>query len=421
MEKQKSNQSSVFDGFDIEAIEQGLSMKIPSTQQQTDSGGEGSGEEKEKLKVELPVGDDNLIKVPDTKEEWEQMYGKPEENTNEETIPAASGETDGGETKKEETDDTGQGEGEDAKIKEDSPLYLHAATLQEKGILPNLDLDELKELTYEEAEKYIFDKQQEYIDKGRDEYRESLTDSQKNYLEMIDKGVPDDTARQQASLEKAYGDLTDEVLADNEELMESVIYNANKIKGLKDEKIKVIIDKAREDEKLFEEAKDAKADIDAYLAEQKQDMLNKAQEREDEARREEERIRADVEKSVNETKHILPDIEVTEAQKKRILEYMTKPVDYVNHNGRRIPVSRINQKRNEDKINFDIRLNYYIELGLFDKDANLSKLMKKTNSTAAKRFSEKLRGDDTSESIKVNKPGGETGKKSKIIFPPEIQ
>lgn len=415
MEKKNENQSSVFDGFDIESIENDLGLKIP-TQQRGAPGGDGTRESgKDKQGVQFPDPKDGLIEVPETPEEWEQLQGKPTEDDNI-NADGGSGDDDTEDVK----DKTGQGDGEDAKITEDSPLYLHAATLQEKGILPNLDLDEMKDLTYDEAEKYIFDKQQEYINQGRDEYRESLTDNQKNYLEMIEKGVPDDTARQQASLEKAYGEVTDEILADNTDLQESIIYNANKIKGLKDEKIKVIIDKAKEDETLFEEAKDAKADIDAYLAEQKQNMLNKAKEEEDLRKAKEEEIKGKVEDSVNNLKTILADIPVTEAEKKRILEYMTKPVDYVNQNGRRIPVSRINKKRSENAIDFDIRLNYFIELGLFDKDADLTKLSKRTNSSAAQRLSKKLRGEDTSESIKVNKKTGDN-KSEKIIFPQGLQ
>jgi len=98
---------------------------------------------------------------------------------------------------------------------------------------------------------------------------------------------------------------------------------------------------------------------------------------------------------------------------------MTKPVDTKVVDGKRIPVDLVNKTRDKDKIMFDIRLKYFIQLGLFEDKADLSRIMKKVTSSNAQKLAEKLTEEAAAgadKGIKFEK-GQKKDEKQKIIFP----
>lgn len=411
MEKNEFNSFGSFGGFNIEDIEKGLGLVMPL------SGDEGTTEKNEKKKdtpgkVVTPLLDlSQKIQIPETEEERKALgddiiIGE-EKNEVEETVKEVE--------EKEEEKETGE---EDAVITEDSPLFLHAATLHEEGILPTLNLEDLKGKKYSEALQLYLDAQNKYIEDGRNEYLNSLSPRQREFLDLIEKGIPQEHVEQQFSIEESYGKITDELLADDAELQEQLVVQSLKLKGLNDKKIEVFLKAARDDERLYEEAKDAKDDINAYIANQKKMMVDQAAEEERIAQEREAGLQKEIKSTIESIDEIFPGVKVSAAEKTKLYDLMTKPVEERVINGQRVPVNLINKVRSEDRILFDLRLNYFIEQGLFKKDFDLSKLNKKITSTAASKLAMKLKegtvGPDgkglTIEKKKEEKP-------SKIIFP----
>jgi len=403
-----TKKSSPFDGLNIATIESGLGMIIPES---GESGGDKGGTEgvKEK-KGSVNIAD--LLKqpmmIPETEEEIRQVQQKQS----------------GSSKKKEESEDSGPEDtkgkgGEDVIIDEDSPLYLHAATLHEEGILPTLDLNEIKGKPFNEAMQILLTKQKEYIDGGRDEYQNSLSPRQKEFLEMIELGIPEEQAEHTFRVEDAYTKLTDQVLADNEELQKNVIVQALRLQGLNDSKIKMYIKAAETEERVFEEAKDARDSINAYIASEKKRIIEEAEAQQELRDKEEERLQKDIKSTIDKLDEILPGIKVSANEKTSLYNSMTKPVDTKLINGQRVPIDLVNKTRDKDKVMFDIRLKYFIQLGLFEDKADLTKIMKKVTSSNAQKLTEKLKEEAAAgadKGVKFEK-GQKKDEKVKIIFP----
>ena len=311
-----------------------------------------------------------------------------------------------------------QGEGEDAVITEDSPLFLHAATLKEDGILPTLDPEDLKGKKYSEALKVYFDKMKEYAESTKNEYVNSLTPRQKEFLDMIEKGIPQEQAEHQITIEDAYSKITDEALSNDTELQEQLIVQNFKLKGLSDKQITTFLETSKDKETLFEDAKSAKDEVNAYIANQKDKMLKEAEREQREADEREKTLQKNIKSTVDGLTEILPGIKISAKEKTDLYDYMTRPVEIRNVNGNKVPVSIINKKREEDPISFNLRLIYYIQQGLFDKEVKDTKFEKKLNSNAASKLATKLKGGDNIPGQGIATPSKKDEKKpEKIIFP----
>lgn len=405
MENNKFNSLGSFGGFNFEEIEKGIGLVMP----ESGDSGKTSDKSEEKQKPEknklTPIIDvSTKIQIPETEEERVKLSG--EKTIIDETVKEKQTET------KEETGE------EDALITEDSPLFLHAATLHEEGILPTLDLENLKGKKHSEALQLYLDAQKKYIEDGRNEYLNSLSPRQREYLEMIEKGIPQEQVESQMSIEDSYGKITDEMLADNTELQEQLIVQGLRLKGLSDKQVDKFLKATKEEETLFESAKEAKDEINAYISNQKKEMLRKAEEEERIQQQRETELQKIIQSTIDKTDEILPGIKISANEKTKLYNLMTKPVEEKVINGQRVPVNLINKIRMEDRVGFDLRLNYFIEQGLFNKNFDLSKLNKKITSSAAEKLSNKLKdsiGSPAGQGIKIEK--GKDKKPEKIIFP----
>lgn len=404
---ENTNVSNAFSGFSIESIENDIGIKLPA-----------SGEAGKKEVVVPDKTEDGTIKTTPTNfgldlNQKIQIPDTPEE------IAAAKVKTDkdGSPGIKDKDKDT---RGEDAIIKEDSPLYLHAATLYEEGILPTLDLKSIKDKPFKEGMQIFLDAQKKYITDGRDEYLNSLTDRQKEFLEMIELGIPQEQAEHQFTIEDSYGKITDEVLADDAQMQKDLIVQNYKLKGISDKKIEVFIKSAEDNERLYEESKDALSDINAYIANQKQAKVAIARQQQLDADQRETDLQTKIKGTIDGLEEILPGMKLSANEKTKLYDYMTKPVEERVINGRKTPIDIITKTRMTDPIDFNLKTAYFITLGLYDKKADLSKFIKQTTTSAADRLTNKLRDDPAGQlggGVKIENAGAEGNKTEKIIFP----
>lgn len=409
MSKESSN-SGQFSGMDISSIEEGLGMILSGSGEP--AGSRGKTEKESTQPPEKKPGlAGTMIQIPETEEERKQFGGETVIKDEEENGEEGNG-TEGKETQ-------GQTRGEDAVITEDSPLFLHAATLQENGILPTLDLTSLKGKKQSEVIQAILDAQKKYVDEGRNEYLNSLSPRQKEYLDLIEKGIPEEEVEHQFKIEDAYGKITDEVLEQNEEVQTQLIVQDLRLKGVSDRKIDTLVKAVKEEGKLLDEAKDARDSIKTYIARQKEEKVKAAEKAQKEADDKEKELQTKIKSTIDTVAEILPGIPISANEKTKMYERMTKPVEFKVVDGQRVPVSMINKTRSEDRINFDLRLNYFIEMGMFKKDFDLSKLVKKVKSSAASRFAEAFKDDvlPTGGVSASGKKNNKAGAKETIIFP----
>ena len=102
-------------------------------------------------------------------------------------------------------------------------------------------------------------------------------------------------------------------------------------------------------------------------------------------------IQANIKKTVTGTKAIIPGMELTKAEQDQLIKDMTIPVKFVtNGHGQNIPVSKVMELRSQDPITFEMRLNYFIQKGFFDKDAKFENLAKEATTNATRKLVEKM-------------------------------
>jgi len=404
----KPSSSGTFQGLNIGTLEEELGMILPDNGESgTEKKGseDDTGQEKKKTTIDLGFFSQKM-RIPETKEEIEAANGKVNEGD----------ESDEGKDNKKQVKG-----GEDVIIKEDSPLYLHAATLHEGGILPTLDPESLKGKSFKEGMQILKDAEKKFFDDAHNEYKNSLNERQKEYINLLELGVPQEQIEHQFSIEDTYSKITDQVLSDDIELQKQIISQELKLKGLSDTKVQAFLKSSETEERLFEDAKESRDNINSYIAEQKQKTVDDAKKEQVKLDEKEQELQKEIKTTIEKLDEILPGIKISANEKTKLNELMTKPIEEKVVSGKKVGINLINKTRSENKVLFDLKLNYFINLGLFNSDnkVDLSKIMKKVTSTNADKLAARLKEEPNGpdgKGIKFDKEEGST-KSKKIIFP----
>jgi hypothetical protein len=309
----------------------------------------------------------------------------------------------------------------------ESPVYLHAAALQESGVLPNFDLKSLDGLEPEEAILKINEHIQGQIDAeikdGIDEYKSTIGEKALKFIESLESGVPFDDLADNYSLEERYGSISEKDLKDNVELQEQLYSDYLTLKGIPESKIKNYIAFAKEKETLLTDAVDGLAEIQTSIKEERKHIESETKIKKEKEEDNKKKTKEAIGKSVKELKEIFPGIPVSEDEKKEIVKMMTVPVIFTNKDGKKIPVSEAMALRAKNPIAFEARLAYFIKHGLFDeniKEGAFSNFTKKVETSAAKRLSQVLSGEEATKKKPVSEVDKEKRSKDKdddFIFP----
>lgn len=306
----------------------------------------------------------------------------------------------------------------------ESPVYLHAATLQERGILPNFDLETIKKLEPKEA----IDKVNEHIDQqikdaiklGVETWKNSFSPKAKKFLDDIDKGVPLEALQENVTIEDHYSRISEKDLIDNEDLQKSVYSDLLSYRGFSSQKINKLIEKATQDGDLADEAKEGLVEIKGIIADEKTTMENNAVEDKRIRDKTNQEMKEKISASVKEVKEIVPGIPFGDKEKSVVENMMTVPVRYESRNGEEVPVSAAMDLRAKDPIAFEMKLNYFIKNGFFDKDKKLDKFIKKAETSAAQKLIDKMSDDkDKHESGKTTIVTAKTEDKDGVFVYPD--
>ncbi|MCD6328792.1 MAG: hypothetical protein J7M10_00310 [Candidatus Cloacimonetes bacterium] len=418
MDQKQQSQNELFNTIDTDSIEENLITVDQTSEElekvkmeiQSDAGDKGEGTQN------IQSGAKEESTEPGNKPEIKQEPKKPD------TIQVDNTQAAGGEQKSEEIKDDKKlggtpNEGE-------SSVYLHAASLQDKGVLPNFNLDDIKDLKPAEAldkiDEHIAMQIKESISTGIDQYKKSLSPMAQDFLKSLDKGIPFETVRDIISYKDRYASISEKDLKDNEELQKETYSESLRMKGFTEAKIGKFVEKAVQDEELFEESKDGLVDINAAIEKEEKDIEMAAKANQEAREKQNEKTRANITKMVSEVKEIFPGIEVTKAEKIKIEEMMTVPVRYESRNGREVPISAAMDIRAKDPIAFEMKLNYFIKNGFFDGNKDLNKFAKKSESNATNKLLNSFGNDKHQSGIHtVEKPKTESEKEKEdvIIFP----
>ena len=420
MAKQQNNDENLFDNFNIEGFESELLVvDNPDSSALEDELEDRKGDNK---KDKSGSGDPGRVKKPGDEDPGK---GKPDHTF---IVDKGSDDEPGDDDKKNagnnnEKDKKGGGTPEE---ENESPVYLHAAALQEQGVLPNFDLKSLADLEPEAAILKINEHIQTQIDasiqEGVEEYKSTLGEKAKEFIESLEEGVPFEAMADNYTLEERYGSIDAKGLESDEDLQAQIYSDFLTLKGFSDPKIKKMVDMSREKETLLEDSVDGLKEIQVTIAAEREELRKAAvqekKDREARAAKTSETIQA----TVKATKEIFPGVDVTEDEKKELIKMLTVPVQFTNKEGKKVPMSAAMAVRAKDPIAFELKLAYFVKNGFFDekvKDGTFNVFSKKVETSATKRLAEIMNSEKKGSSKPVSEVDKEKNKQEKddFVFP----
>jgi predicted RNase H-like HicB family nuclease len=328
------------------------------------------------------VSVDSLEKETSKKpeEEVEEDKDKPADNG---AISLDELEKELSETNIEDEDDSSNLE-EDAsnpeKPKGDSNIYRTLSELlKEEGIVED---------TFEDKEA-LFNYFKSVADNNVKEWVDSLPKEISDLITNYEEGVPFDELLQIKSDQIRLNSITDESLEDNIDLQKNLVRNFYKEKGFTEAKIEKMVSKAEDLDELEDEAKEA-------LAELKESENKRLESIQVETKRKAlENQKAYVESvnklnsTINEVKEIIPGVKIDEKTKKELFNMITKPAE--TRDG--VSYSEIMLLREKNPLDFELKLNYYAKMGLFDENPKFDVIMKKSETKVLNKLERQLEED----------------------------
>lgn len=343
---------------------------VQEESQQTESSDEGlSEDEKNALKESQEEESGEETQTEEGSEEEEQEY---EEDT-------------------EDTEETGKDENDGT----DTTLRLWAESFRERGILPqDFDVDNIEGDTPEEQVNNLLDSINDSIEEYKNSYKKGIDQYTKEVHDLIEQGVDPNEAKQRVTDRAKIEQITDDQLEENEDLQEHVLRVLYSKKNYSEKDIDKFVKRSRDAGQLYEDSKDAHQELpEIYKQEDKQLAEEQKKERERQEKEREkikEQIHSEVDNMVGQ--EIFPGVQVSQRDAQKVEELMTQPVDYEeNQNGNQRAISREEQLRRENPIEFKKKLDYLIYLGFFNKDADLSKIRKKQESATSKKIAQRMK------------------------------
>jgi hypothetical protein len=324
---------------------------------------------------------------------------KPEEENEDTDEPANDGSVSLEDLEKELSETTIEDEDDSSNLEEDtsnpekpkdgSNIYRTLSELlKEEGIVED---------TFEDKEA-LFNYFKSVADNNVKEWIDSLPREISDLITNYEEGVPFDELLQIKSDQIRLDSITDESLEDNIDLQKNLVRNFYQGKGFTESKIEKMISKSEDLDELEEEAKEALAE----LKEVESRRLESAQL--ETKRKALENQKAYVESvnklnsTINEVKEIIPGVKIDDKTKKELFNMITKPAE--TRDG--VSYSEIMLLREKNPLDFELKLNYYAKMGLFDENPKFDVIMKKSETKVLNKLERQLEEDLKSRINKSN-------------------
>lgn len=300
-------------------------------------------------------------------------------------------------TDESEEDEDNSGEGEDADSSSGKLYSSLASALQEQGILSSLDPEKDKIESVEDLME-VFNKELSNRELS------DLSDTQKEYLKALRNGIPDEEVKEYLSVTEDLNSITKEELEENADLRLEVIKQDFIKSGVAPEKAEKLAKLSASSGEDTTDALEALDSLKANVTKEYQDKIKAQEEAKLQAQKKQEEDLAKLKKEVDSTKEIIPGMKLSNAEKDKLYEQMTKPVG--QYEGR--PISAIQKKRLENPMDFELKLNYLFKVT--NGFENFDKIVKKTKSKSISELEKQLRGNtfspgssgNTGDEFKVN-------------------
>lgn len=270
--------------------------------------------------------------------------------------------------------------------------FAIAQDLVEDGVLDSFDKDKFKELYDDLGSRAISEmlkiQQNESLSMVLDEMKTAVEDyyasiynapGQKEFFNLLKKGIDFETAKEVFTEKKAYDSLTDKDLEDNDTLCEKIIMADYERQGLSETRIRRMWDKIKDDpDAIYEDAIEARNNLKEASVQKEKQLVETAKQQEIQEQKNREAQRLNAEKAREQLNSYITDmktvgdIRITDADRKKIYGNLTTPVDYVPDpsTGQKRPVFFLESIRNKNPNAFNAALTLYAMKGLFNMDSS---------------------------------------------------
>ncbi len=282
------------------------------------------------------------------------------------------------------TDDKGNSSSTDVYSKFASALY-------QDGILDGVTEEDIKDITDGDKFAALISKtikSNEYSDLG---------ERGKEFLDAVRAGVPIEAVARSHNNEMQLNNLKEETFVESDDdeddiaeskraIREQLIFNDLRSRNIKEGVAKRMVAASFKEGADEEDAKNAVENLKETVKRNKTVQFEKAQA--EQAQIQENRNA--LVSRVTKTEEIIPGIKVPEKMRSKIAKALTEPTGR-DANGKL--TTFVSDKRAENAELFDTRLNYYIELGLFNEKPDLSIFGKQKMSSAVSKLEKDLGND----------------------------
>ena len=264
-----------------------------------------------------------------------------------------------------------------------------AESLKNQGFFSSLDNIEIKN---EEDLAKAFKEELK-----RNEFSD-LSETQKEYLEALREGVPDEVVKDHFHTGTVFANITDNILENDEAIRKQVIIQERIAKGWTPERAEREYKRIND---LGEGLEESKFSLDSLKQMEQLDYKQKVEEAKqvkiEEEKQNKERL-DNLKKAVYKEEKFLNTFKVDDGLKGAVHRSMTDIIGY-DELGR--PLNKLMQHRMQDPLDFEVKLYYMYELTKGFTD--ISKFTNKAMSTASKKLTNAI-----SNSTYIKSSGGKT-------------
>jgi len=221
------------------------------------------------------------------------------------------------------------------------------------------------------------------------EWKNSLPEEITTIIENYEEGVPFDELLNITSNQIRLNSIDEESLTEDLELQKNLVRNYYYNKGFSESKIEKMITKSLELDELEEEAVEALSELKELESQRLEELKERTKQEQEAQRLAYEQTINNLNDTIKETKEIIPGIKLDDKAKKELFNMITKPAtqkDGVNY-------SQVMLLREKDPIGFEVKLNYYAKLGLFDENPRFDLITKKSETKALNKLEKQLEED----------------------------
>lgn len=282
----------------------------------------------------------------------------------------------------EENEDTSSSS-DTKKPEKNSFLTPYAKLLMEEGVLQDFDVEK-----FDGSADSLVDAFRQQVNRHVEEFKQTLDPRVKWLQDHVEEGIPLETLLAIDKQRVELSSITPELLGENKDLQKNIVRNYLKstTNGWSDAKIEREVARLDDLGELETEAKESFEMLKKLNLEQEQKLAAQAKAEREEAIKKEQEILNTFKTTLENTKEIVPGLQVTPILRDRIFKAVTTPVGQDQYGN---PINAIAKARMENPLDFEMKLAYLFEVTKGFKDWTSLAATGKKN--AIKEFEEAAR------------------------------